>query len=103
MLSIPAQTFHGVSSEPSLPSPVASQLLAILGLTFCYVYVYNFSIQKSVFYVYMCLFLSCVRSSKPITTSATAFIASLLPTSTLPTVSTTNDDKKQVSLVHLKR
>jgi subtilase family serine protease len=30
---IPAQTFHGVSSSPSLPSSIAQNLVAILGLT----------------------------------------------------------------------
>ncbi len=30
---IPAQTFHGVSSTPTLPASIASQLVAILGLT----------------------------------------------------------------------
>jgi kumamolisin len=32
-MSIPAQTFHGVSGNPSVPSSLASQIVAILGLT----------------------------------------------------------------------
>jgi kumamolisin len=31
--SIPAQTFHGTANSPSLPASIASQLLAVLGLT----------------------------------------------------------------------
>ncbi|MCL2419547.1 MAG: S53 family peptidase [Conexibacteraceae bacterium] len=31
--TLPAQTFHGVSSQPSLPSAIAQNLTAILGLT----------------------------------------------------------------------
>ncbi|HEX3802829.1 MAG TPA: S53 family peptidase [Solirubrobacteraceae bacterium] len=31
--SIPAQTFHGTTKSPSLPASIASQLLAVLGLT----------------------------------------------------------------------
>jgi kumamolisin len=31
--AIPAQTFHGVSTDPSLPSSIAQNLVAILGLT----------------------------------------------------------------------